>query len=687
MVHLSTRIHAALLSLCLGVAAAAHPFEEELEAARKQGHQDIQRGIQAAEAVRQKARAARDLAGEAAAMALLGHQQDVAGDAATALVTGRDAIRLARVSGDDRVLARALYELGRTTFDENLMEECAESFQESAVVAERVQNPRAASDANTGLGRVYHRLGDLARERQHLTRALELAEQAQDTLGIAVCCENLGGALVRMREYARARELLERALAMFKQRGKSSQILYYSCLMNLAALESEQQHHEAARALLDESVAYFRSRQGVDAKLGQALMARAQALRLLGRLDESLADAQEGARFADADADRASRDEAQQELGAVHAARGEFAAAYAAEKRARAEHDSFNNEQVQRRVTGLQARYDLELQRNTIERLDREKQLQAAQLQLREAELGNVRKQRLALGGGALLGGAFLVVVLALQRKRLRAERLAREQSELARAAADETNRTKTRLLNFASHDLKAPLASLGLAARELETAADRPAEVRELAGLMRAETTEMSRLVHDFLDHSTIEAGRLELRFGLVDLAEVAARVGAELAPLARAKEQTLIVRAPAEPLAPVLGESARLGQVIGNLLSNAIKFTPTGGRIEIASGQDESGVWCEVRDSGPGIASADLARLFQPFAKLGARPTAGESSTGLGLSLARELVSRHGGVLQVESQPGEGAAFRVVLAPAELATTAGDAPPSARETADRSV
>lgn len=682
MVHLSASFRTALLLLCLVGAAGAHSLEREYEAAVEAGRKDRSRGIAAATEVLRLARERHDAAAEASSLTLISQHQRNLDRLDEALANAREAVRVAAGAGDAAVSCFAHYELGRCAAPAGLLAEAAESFQRAVALSEQLQDLTTAASAHTGLSSVYRRLDDTVRERSHRERALVLSEQLASPRMIGAASLNLGETVMRAGDQVRARTLLLSAVTLLKQHGDSLQ--YASSLDSLAQLEVLEGHYQEAKVLLDESVERFRPLKNLR-HFTSVLTNRARTHRLLGRLDEALRDAQEAADYGDRVPDRDRRDAALRELATIQAARGDFVAAFEAERRARVERDAFNNELVQLRVTELQGRYDLQQQQAVIDRLSRERQLQAVQLQLSDSELSRTRRERLAAAIAAVLVGALLAVIVVLQRQRLRAERLAREQSEAARTAADEANRTKTRLLNFASHDLKAPLASLGLAARELEGAADRPAEVRELAGLMRAETLEMARLVHDFLDHSTIEAGRLELKFAPVDLADVAARVGAELLPLARAKEQTLTVLPPAQPLALVLGEAARLGQVIGNLLSNAIKFTPTGGRIEIASGQDAAGVWCEVRDNGPGIAAADLARLFQPYAKLGARPTGGESSSGLGLSLARELVALHGGVLQVESQPGQGATFRVVLAPAEPATTPDGAPPSAPATADR--
>ncbi|MEI6053023.1 MAG: ATP-binding protein, partial [Opitutaceae bacterium] len=103
---------------------------------------------------------------------------------------------------------------------------------------------------------------------------------------------------------------------------------------------------------------------------------------------------------------------------------------------------------------------------------------------------------------------------------------------------------------------------------------------------------------------------------------------------------------------------------QVFDNLVGNALKFTPLGGEILVTLGETAGWVFAEVRDSGPGLGPADFARIFAPYQRLSAQPTgAGEDSTGLGLFIARELLTLQGGRLEVHSQPGHGAVFRINL------------------------
>ncbi len=111
------------------------------------------------------------------------------------------------------------------------------------------------------------------------------------------------------------------------------------------------------------------------------------------------------------------------------------------------------------------------------------------------------------------------------------------------------------------------------------------------------------------------------------------------------------------------VFADASALDQVLDNLVSNAVKFSPPGKRVFVSIRAAGKNIECVVRDEGPGITAADKARMFRRYGRLSARPTGGEPSTGLGLSIVHKLVRAMGGELACESNPGQGAAFTIRL------------------------
>ncbi len=131
---------------------------------------------------------------------------------------------------------------------------------------------------------------------------------------------------------------------------------------------------------------------------------------------------------------------------------------------------------------------------------------------------------------------------------------------------------------------------------------------------------------------------------------------------PLAARKEQTITVAAPPDHAA--MCDSDRIREAIDNLVSNAVKYSPIGGAIDLLVARQEGGILVQVRDQGAGLSPEDISRLFGRFQRLSAKPTAGETSTGLGLSIVKRIVDLHGGQIAVESAgPGKGATFKMTL------------------------
>ncbi|HEX3111923.1 MAG TPA: ATP-binding protein, partial [Candidatus Eisenbacteria bacterium] len=183
-----------------------------------------------------------------------------------------------------------------------------------------------------------------------------------------------------------------------------------------------------------------------------------------------------------------------------------------------------------------------------------------------------------------------------------------------------------------------------------------------------------MARLVDDLMDVSRISRGTLALRMGRVDLAEVIEAAAEECRDDVTARGQVLTVILPERPL-PIRGDRDRLVQIFGNLVSNAVKYTPEGGRIDIELKAGAGVIEATVRDNGRGIPSAKLREIFELFAQMD-RTFDKEEGLGIGLTLAKQLVELHGGLIEARSEgAGRGSEFYV-----RLPRVAADAEPAPR-------
>jgi signal transduction histidine kinase len=246
-------------------------------------------------------------------------------------------------------------------------------------------------------------------------------------------------------------------------------------------------------------------------------------------------------------------------------------------------------------------------------------------------------------------------------------ERESRLIAEAREADAAAANRMKDRFIAVLSHELRNPLAPVRNAIPLLRLLEERPdaAALKALVDMLDRQTTQLTRLVNDLLDVSRITSGRIELVRERLDLRSVVAQAREALAPSLERQRHNLTSELPESAL-EVVGDHARLSQVVSNLLDNAIKFTPEGGRIELRLRTEGTDAVLTVRDEGAGIDPATVPDIFSAFALREHQSRLG--GLGLGLSIARTLAELHGGSLEGRSAGlGKGSEFvlRLPLAP----------------------
>jgi PAS domain S-box-containing protein len=262
-------------------------------------------------------------------------------------------------------------------------------------------------------------------------------------------------------------------------------------------------------------------------------------------------------------------------------------------------------------------------------------------------------------------GGTIWIVEDVTEQRRVE-QALAR-----ARDAAEAANRAKSAFLANTSHELRTPLnALIGLA--RMAAAADTSEGRRQQYLAQIGDTAQaLSAIISDILDLSKIEAGKLELETLAFDLDGLLHLLQRAYATLADAKRITLKLELGPGASTWVSGDPLRTRQILSNYLSNALKFTVQG-EVRVRTWRlDAQRVRFEVHDSGPGIDAQAQLRLFHPFTQADESTTRRYGGTGLGLSICRELATLMGGVVGVDSRPGEGSCFW-----AELPLPAADAP-----------
>ena len=315
---------------------------------------------------------------------------------------------------------------------------------------------------------------------------------------------------------------------------------------------------------------------------------------------------------------------------------------------------------------------------------------------VREAELNDGRwvqiTDRRTSDGGMVMTAADITTIKTQEEARRRNEEqlqgaivsLERSQEEFAELArkyasekvrAESANRAKSEFLANMSHELRTPLNAINGFSEIMVTEMFGPLgdrRYKEYVGDIHSSGQHLLALINDILDMSKIEAGKMNLKFAPVPLIEVAEDAVRLVRNRAEGAGLTLDIDFP--PLPDVEADYRAIKQVLLNLLSNAVKFTPRGGRISVVAEKrsDALGhrVRIEVRDTGIGISREDLSRLARPFEQVESQHSKTRQGTGLGLALTKSLVELHGGVMELDSLPGEGttAAFTLPVKQGDL-------------------
>jgi len=224
-----------------------------------------------------------------------------------------------------------------------------------------------------------------------------------------------------------------------------------------------------------------------------------------------------------------------------------------------------------------------------------------------------------------------------------------------------ELDRIKSEFVSVVSHDIRSPLTTIRGYMELLGRVGPLTPQQAEFLARIEQSMTTITDLIGDLLDTGRIEAG-LDQEEALVQLEDVVER-GIEAIRLSAEAKQHILSCDIAPGLPPLMGNARRLEQLVTNLLSNAIKYTPEGGKIQVMLKAEGLYLMLRVTDNGIGVPPEEQPHIFEKFYRVQSEATADIGGTGLGLSIVKSVVERHGGRVWVESAPGQGSTFIVLL------------------------
>ncbi len=222
------------------------------------------------------------------------------------------------------------------------------------------------------------------------------------------------------------------------------------------------------------------------------------------------------------------------------------------------------------------------------------------------------------------------------------------------------------RSMQFAIHELRTPLTAIQGSSELISRYGSMPEVKRkEMADLINAESKRLARMIETFLSVERLSAGQMEMKQERFGLAGVVERCAGRAQPLADAKKINLELTD--IPAAEILGDRELMEYAVYNLLTNAIKYSPSGSRVRVSAGGAEDNrkdqVRLSVEDQGIGMNKKEVGRIFEKFYRTKRAEQSGEAGTGIGLSIVEQIIVQHGGSILVESEPGLGSRFTLIL------------------------
>ena len=610
-----------------------------------------------------------------------------------------DALSIAERIGYVNGAARAHYNIGYARSRMGDYAQALESFVTSLQMYEKTDNRLGKAYCYMGMGNVHLYREEYPRTKEFHLRALAFFEQAGEVEGLCICANNLGLVYEKLQMYDSAMYWHTRSLGLAEQ-SRSVVHIGYS-YFNIGAIYYRQGNYERALEYEKKSLA-LREPQGNSYSLGESYQ-------LLGDIYASLGDNARSLMYFRQATDVATA------IGAPQILKDSYdgiALRFVEEKAFDSAYyyrmlnvhlaDSLKSASSTKRIAEMQSRLAVADQQRRIEILGQEQARQRVQFTaaivvlVLLAALAVVlavfirRKQR----DNALLHEQNSQILhqqtileqqatdielantelneknFALQRQQSILEEQAGE-IELANTALHEQNvileelsKQKSEFLAVASHDLKNPLTSIVMSSSVVRRYCDKLSTeeiVAQMEGIERT-AVRMRDIILNILDAQAVDEGHITLNTTDVDLVATVRTVGEEYSFRAESKQISLLLDVPTQSVIAHTDE-AILRQVFDNLVSNALKYSPPQKRVWIGVAPEGAMVRLFVRDEGQGLTEDDKKKLFGRFAKLSARPTAGENSTGLGLSIVKKLVETLGGTIRVESDYGHGATFIVEL------------------------
>ncbi|HEY9046969.1 MAG TPA: tetratricopeptide repeat protein [Ohtaekwangia sp.] len=613
--------------------------------------------------------------GLARAEKFIGQAYEFKSDYNEALRHYNRSLELYKNTSDQEGLASILNSIGINYFNHGSYEIALDYYFQSLKISESIHSDRVIGSTLNNMGVVYQELQQPKEALYYYRRYLEHMKRIGNKSTIAFAMTNVGGILTVMKRDREAKEYLEKALKVQEEIQDRRGIIYSLCFM------ADIYRHESKFILAEKN--YTRSLILADEIQDQEISLNPiEGLSQLYILQR---------KFQEADMYLDRWKQVAQSLGTqgwleqnylirsrLDSARGNFNEAYASYKRYTFLKDSLFDIRKSQQIAAVRGLYETERKDKKIQSLSDARKMEALQR-------ASDRKFFITAIG------IFILIVLGMLywlRHKMKTERLLTQQKEeISRtneemrvllekiehqnqmlAAKNESledlHLEKDGMIGVVAHDLRSPLNKVVGLASVVELSGSLNTEQQDMLNRMRAVCQDGNALIQDLMEINKIEDPNRELRAEYIDVQQFINELISNYRTQLDQKQITL--RSIVEPesiTSSLYMDPVCLVRILDNLLTNAIKFSPAGKVISVIVQSFNEQITITINDEGPGFHPSDLPHLFKKFKKLSARPTAGESSTGLGLSIVKALVNKTGGTIEVASEWGKGASFKLTF------------------------
>ncbi len=534
------------------------------------------------------------------------------GDYSTAMDIYFQALVIEQELDDKSALAYTYQNIGVIYDQQKDYPKALEYYNKSLNLRQEIGERRGVAQIINNIGIVYHSLNDYEKALEYFNEAMEIKESLGDRRGVADGYLNIGRLFADQGKHIEAISYKKKALEISREISSDWGIV--DAMISLGRSYQDLERYEQSKKYLMDGI-----QLATDAKLIESV--------------------QEGARL----------------LALVEEKSGQYQAAYQAHILFKKISDSLSNAEITKRITLLEAQYQFQQERDSLQFANERAQLLLDQ---------RIKAQQTTQITGVIIVVVLIIIIVILSRYyRLKAEsnkRLSILNGEIQsrNQSLSALNDEKNNLISIVAHDLQNPLSGI-IGAVDLMEDKELKEDQRKLKELIEIASSRMLKMITNILNVEAIEKSAESMNIKSYNLSKTVGEVCDLFSK--RAAVKNIEISTSIEPDIHAMVDELYTEQIVENLISNAIKFSPKDRQVEVNLRANSDKATLVVTDEGPGLSEADKLKLFQRFQRLSAKPTGNESSTGLGLSIVKSFVERMGGMIWVESEHGKGASFFV--------------------------